>query len=291
MYYLIGENQILENNFSLVHSFTPKKTKVTSQTSRIKQAYLDFLRLIQPNVNTSPIPYSDEIQMITDERKVFQLCKEASRDCILTDLSTEMELTPHHARKEAYDRTSEALSELKEKEFQLFTLLNTFVHSLYYQRSQTSAGGTTSSTIGYVWLSIRKNWSNQDIIEFLIHEFAHTLVFLDELTFGHYHSLGEIVNPENWRISAILKRRRPIDKVVHSLIVAHEIILLRKNLFKSDALTLAHPSTQEMESACEETLWSLREKSLDTLVKPRVQELISKVSASLKKNKTLKLAI
>jgi len=52
-------------------------------------------------------------------------------------------------------------------------------------------------------------------------------IFIDELTTAHFN-YGNLTKKPYWALSSILKRQRPMDKVVHSIIVSMKILHARK---------------------------------------------------------------
>jgi len=83
----------------------------------------------------------------------------------------------------------------------------------------------------------------QDILEFLVHETTHNLVFIDELSYRHYSSYQEVAKEDNFAWSAILAKPRPLDKVFHSIIVSVEVLAFREKYFGHPDKPCLHPPT------------------------------------------------
>lgn len=135
-------------------------------------------------------------------------------------------------------------------------IFNLVMSSLFYAKSKAAGGGSTSAAIGILWCDHRDSWQEKDFIEFFVHELTHTLLFLDERRFGHYKNLADVEKTQNYAYSAILKKKRPLDKVIHSIVVATEIVLLRQS-------TLGHPQNPKLhppsEQIIENTLLAIKD--------------------------------
>lgn len=67
-------------------------------------------------------------------------------------------------------------------------------------------------------------------------------MFLDELRYGHY-AYAEILKRSTWARSAILNVDRPLDKVLHSTVVAVEVLLWRNAHLGHPVQSRVHPPT------------------------------------------------
>ena len=131
----------------------------------------------------------------------------------------------------------------------------------------------------------RKNWTPHDLFELFVHEVTHQLVFLDEYRYQHYKSREELSPQENYAISAVLKIPRPIDKVLHSLVVNYEILAFRCSLDYSIHSNV-HPKSDEMLKQVSITVDSVRKVNSDkNLLLPRALQLLDMIEVGSKKMK------
>jgi len=143
--------------------------------------------------------------------------------------------------------------------------------------SKMANGGSTSNAVGIIWANPSKSWRSLDTVEFLLHEFTHHCMFIDELCNEHY-DYQKVLDRNFWTDSAILNRPRPADKVLHSIVVATEILLLREQLLGHPASPRCHPPTtviirQTKNAVC--NLLSLIERpEASGLLRPRAVELL-----------------
>ena len=148
--------------------------------------------------------------------------------------------------------------------------------------SDNAGGGSTSAAIGCIWINPRPHWSENDFFEFFVHELTHNLVFLDELRYRHYTNYSSIIIEENYSPSAILARKRPLDKVFHSILVSTEVLLTRQSLLGHPETPRAHPPTQIMLDQCLYSIRSLEENNaVFSLLTERSQTLLALCKSKL----------
>ena len=251
MYYLFGLAENLKTIGMLSKPFGDIDTE-----QNLKTAYLKFLSHIQPTV-----PHPPEVQpfFVYDIPVIHQLIKNHQQDSFLTDFTTDICLANEDAMHAALAKIQEAIDYIARYNPLLYKLFKVAINNMFYAKSYKQGGGSVSSAIGVIWCSHRKNWSRDDIVEFIVHELTHNLIFLDELRFKHYLSLEKLGEDKNFVISAILKKPRPLDKVFHSLMVAAEILHLRQAWLGEPMDSKVHPSSQEMIVNCQATLMGIKE--------------------------------
>ena len=106
-------------------------------------------------------------------------------------------------------------------------IFRTVVTNIIILPSTIARAGSTSRAIGVIWANPKLGYTMSDLMEILLHEFTHQTMFLDELRHGHY-SYRAIADRSTWAKSAILNVERPLDKVLHSVVVAAEVLLFRQ---------------------------------------------------------------
>ena len=153
--------------------------------------------------------------------------------------------------------------------------------------SRLAFGGSTSDGLGIVWANPNLNWRALDASEFLVHELTHQCMFLDEICNNHYH-YDAILKEENWAQSAILNKLRPVDKVLHSVAVAIELLLFRERA-GHPASSKAHPPTTKLIQQTNNSIASLKELNNRNhhLLTDRAKEILENCSAHLATLKTI----
>jgi hypothetical protein len=109
-----------------------------------------------------------------------------------------------------------------------------------------------------IWLAIGDRVKKLDLMEMFVHELTHHLLFIDELNQPQVDY--ELIKcRENFALSAILKRRRPLIKVIHSIVVCASLIDARYRFLHSHAKTIIHPDTHELKADTMAAIRSLRQ--------------------------------
>jgi hypothetical protein len=121
-----------------------------------------------------------------------------------------------------------------------------------------AGGGTTSQALGILWADPRPAWSERDLLEFLIHELTHTLVFLDEWRHPQFTSREALAERSNYALSAIRRTERPLDKTLHSIVVGTEVLLAREEALGHTSRDGLHPGSAELRSTIIESIASIR---------------------------------
>ena len=248
MYSLLGYEENIRNIYKLCAASSANATSIKT-TEELTVSFRSFLRSHQPAVpiNTGPTKFVD------DESVELQLV-EAYSPSSLNDLEQQKLISspcPTNEKKKVFSELDFALTILGDSDLRLRTLFDVVVHSLFVRKSKSldgraiSAGGSSSSAIGVTWISDRHGLTKNDYAELLLHELTHHLIFIDERC-NEQFNYPEMIKPENYALSALLGLRRPMDKVVHSIIVGTEILLARRSFMNLGGVTV-HPKTDVLE--------------------------------------------
>lgn len=272
MYLLFGQENI-KNIYSLSSTVINGKLQVSS-VEELKFAFLNFLRDFQPQV---PKPRDCRVNIIDDKQIEDALAKLYSVDSKLNDRAQSQIIGDSFSKEEKLKRaklTQDALEILKNKSSEFFSFLELAIHSIFFRDAQRAAGGSTSSGLGIIWLNIKDSLKVFDVVELIVHELAHNYLFIDELCYKHYN-YQKIYQEKNYAISSILKTPRPLDKVIHSIIVSSEIILSRRSFLGENNVQI-HPSTNQMIEDAKKSIDSVfAMPNLDELVTSRIITLLN----------------
>lgn len=252
MFYLMGNEDCI-NTFVYL-SKVYEKNEINS-FEQLKKAMFNFLSKVQDDV-----PRKNNSKYITDSESVYKLKTFFSEKSDLTDLKSRFEdETPVDSMKMALNEVKKALDVLKSIDEDFYYIFDLAITTLFYARSSSQGGGSVSGAVGTIWCSHRKNWSTHDIIELLVHELTHNLIFLDELKYGHYLNIDKMVEEKNYAMSSILNMKRPLDKAFHSLIVAIELLEFRKKYPISSFESIVHPDSSTIFTSVKNTIESIED--------------------------------
>ena len=276
MYYLYGQDEVLKTIARLARPFIEKPIQ---NATDLETAFHSFLSSYQPSV---PRPSFLGLHWIEDAETEAKLRDLYNTVSILNDRDQSKQLgdrIPEHERLVLQNVAKEALDRLGKLEPKIFQCFQLVIDSLFYRASTSASGGSTSNAVGVIWMNNRVHWNKQDLVEFLIHELTHNLFFIDELCHLHYRNYDEIAKEENYSLSAILHTRRPLDKVVHSMVVSIEILSARAFLLGEPAETHVHPPSPLLIQKLDRSLLELGNK--ESLLTERGNDVIPRIRKQL----------
>lgn len=245
----------------------------------LKRAYKKFLHQIQPSVPASSLDTIEFLKDIPRTRELIALFAEKSRlddfDRIFSD--------DFQFHNEQLDLVEQHLQELKKVDEQLYSLFSLAINIFFSGPSELASGGSSSGAIGCIWINPRPTWGPQDFLEFFVHEMTHNLIFLDEYRYHHYEGYAGMFLEENYAKSAILAKKRPLDKVFHSILVSTEVLLTRRDILGHPESPILHPPTSIILEKTSESIDNVeRNPTVYSLLTSRGKELIAACKEHLK---------
>lgn len=231
-----------------------------------------------------------KINMVINHHEAIEFCKLLSDD----ELSLLDDKNQASVINREYDPLAQEKADLIKSAVQCLgllspdhkNLLDLLITDVFIMPSNEARGGSTSSAIGVIWANPKITYRLPDIVEFIVHELTHHTLFIDEYHYGHYNY--SLINDQKyWAQSALLKVPRPLDKVIHSMIVATEIVLFRERFLGHPATPSVHPPTPKILGQLAESFLSVQdtidcvEKQGNSLISPRVKALLSQAKNSL----------
>ncbi|PHM45567.1 aKG-HExxH-type peptide beta-hydroxylase [Xenorhabdus miraniensis] len=271
---ILGKDEIIKNVYLLSRSLPGSEN--IKKIEDLKPFYLDFLKNHQPY---HPINFSDEI-IVSNEEKINSLIL-AYQPSALDDLNQVKMIGEKH-RTDKYQELSTLVkngyTHLADSDKDVKLIFDLVIHTIFFRKSTSSSnvssfGGSSSTAIGSIWISGHGALTLHDIAEFLLHELTHHLLFIDERCHEQFH-YAEIIKPENYSTSALLGKKSPLDKVVHSILVSHEILNARQKFLNAGNVTI-HPKTNILKKNTNQSIAEiLGMKNLNNLITNRTKEFI-----------------
>ncbi|MBX9889740.1 MAG: hypothetical protein K2X94_00510 [Amoebophilaceae bacterium] len=272
---LIGLKENLKTIYLLSHKYLEFGN---IDAEKIKKAYHHFLLEEQPNYS---IERSGDIAYISSGPNFERLVSYFNADSIFHDEKNLLSPSASdHIKKEIQVKLS-AIEQLNPKLFEVFDLL---VHSILISACENSYGGTHSKAIGVLCISpIVSSWTIDVFYEFICHELTHMLMFLDEHRFTHFIDIYAAAQKENYSVSAILAKNRPLDKVLHSIVVSVEIILSRNKVFKNqNQSNVLHPDTSTLIRQTRQSITKILAMiNIKSMLSHRAFDLLEKCSKTI----------
>lgn len=239
---IIGVKEIYKNIvlLGLLDNENPHDVK------SVERNFHSFLNELQPSV---PRYNMCGVNIIKDRKIEDALADLYKTDSLLNDRNQSSVIGLPFSDDEIKERelfVINALNNIRLINSELYDIFQICIDSIFFRSSIDAGGGSTSNAIGVIWVNNKFHWTLQDMTELLIHELVHNLVFIDELRHLHYHNYDLLHKEENFAKSAILNTERPIDKVLHSIIVAVELILARRDYLGEPKEHYVHPSSDKL---------------------------------------------
>jgi hypothetical protein len=150
-----------------------------------------------------------------------------------------------------------------------------FVNFVVCTESKYTSGGTSSAALGVIYVVRPQDRTPHTLYELFIHESTHLMMFVDERRSRHYRSDALIAVKDNYVVSAVYERLRPLDKVLHSIVVSTEVLLHRENVIGHDVESTIHPPTAKLlQSTLRSAESTLETQSRKQLLAPRGVQLV-----------------
>ncbi|WP_437680010.1 aKG-HExxH-type peptide beta-hydroxylase [Sorangium sp. So ce131] len=286
MYHLLGQETCHDVLKSLARPYLEGPDDVDPGFMGWKRAYQRYVKWIQPYLPSG----SPAGPVYVDDPALEDVFLEAfMKESPLDDLPRYRDRTFFENGPAARPQIAEDVRHLCEsmrKFGQLdpgfWAAFDLFVNFVLCPVSRYSRGGSGSDCIGVLYLSRTRTYSLRDLYEILVHEFTHTAMFLDERSRPHYGDERLMPLPENWARATVTGMQRPLDKVLHSMVVATEVLLHRDLVLGHDADTVIHPRTPELVTNVLLTIRSMLDlPNRDRLLAPRAFDLMERCHAAV----------
>ena len=230
-----------DNLLTLIGTSDINHARSLNSLVSVQIAYRSFIERIQKrSIEGKP----GEVNIICDVEKAKKLRPLFINDSLLDDKNQDkviLDKEDSHINEKA-DLICRALEKIVDLCPQHAVLFDTIITDIFILPSSIAKGGSTSQAIGVMWANPHVDYSLHDVMEMLLHEFTHHALFIDELRYSHY-DYSVITNQSTWATSAILNTARPLDKVLHSVVVSMEILLLREHYLGHPTHPRVHPPT------------------------------------------------
>lgn len=277
MYYLLGLERNLETIAVVSKNFLQQSSKEIS-FGDFKEAYFKFTQYLNPCI---PRPSTlHEICFVADEDLTNRLT-----GFFIEDVGSEKHVSGYQFQKICEKISLERKFTLIKKALDFYQKNNqdcSFLTNLLFSyicliQSDNVICATTPKALGLLLMDA-KEWSTWDICEMFVHETTHQLVSLDEYRYEHYSNILELNKIDNYALSAIRKCKRPLNKVVHSIVVAYEILEYRNQLAEFNVTINVHPATKILIEQIKESIKSINcIKHINELLMPRARSIIDHI--------------
>lgn len=260
MFNLIGYVPCLTNLHDAAHRVGSMPAPFDD--AALKDGYRELLRGMQPSVACGAGHLPELVDDPATEAALMDAFVEPEiPNDILEPLTEQVILAaqarrdPEHValRLQQVQRGREALHQLEPSWGRLLDLM---IHRFFCVDVPRNLGGSSARAVGIIWVNTPATATVGDMVEFLVHELTHHVVFLDDRLHGHYtpraHDLREAA------VSAIRGVPRPVPCVFDSLLVSVEVLSLRRAWTGEPTKPALHPPSEPLWESTWQTLQSIR---------------------------------
>lgn len=277
MYYSFGQ----QYGYNLL--YTVAKRYFTRPASELELAdfqgaYARWVASIQPAL---PEPVQG-IELVTDEHREERLLRPLLEPSILDDREHYKDLIAFKTVQRDRDQVAceaafvaEQLESFRAKDPGFWEIFDIFTNYLVFPDSKFSTGGTSSGALGVIYLVHPRERNAATLYELLVHENTHLMMFVDERRSRHYRDSRVLADPDNFAVSAVYQKRRPLDKVLHSIAVSTEVLLHREHVLGHGSESTVHPPTATLAPATLASCESILElQARKQLLAPRGVQIV-----------------
>lgn len=259
MYYLLGFNELIKTLYTLSIPYAQDKS-ISKENLRF--ALREYYSYFNPK---NPINKKEEIILIDEESDIAKYYM----DLFGLDLATQ-QTEGFRDIDETKKLILKGYNLISQKENQLIQLFNLVVDNIFITTKVKDSGSAPIPTANnLIWIQPPKTCCISDIEELLIHEFTHLLLYLDEQCYGHYQTPERLFENSTWIASAIRNEKRPINAVVHSILVSYEILMFRIKHQIEENVNGLHGNNERLS-------YQIRNSLNELLNKPDSYNLLSK---------------
>lgn len=243
MYFSIGPKELLRSLVKL----SAYKGGLPKSTAELRAKYLEVCQSISPFLQGIPLGTQ---QMTDDAEVISHLIQAFQCQSLLNDKAQEQSISQVNEEREAFKVDEERVRSILNAALffpcELRAIFDLAIHSIFISESKVAHGGSTSNALGVIWMRAVKRLSDKDIAELLVHESTHTYMHIDECCHEHYANYRLLETREAYALSAILQEKRPMDKALHSLVVAAELLQYRERVLGQHLQPKLHPPSEKL---------------------------------------------
>lgn len=270
MYFSVGSEEIFANYLRFLRQ-DPALPDQEPSFNALKAAYGRIIAEKNPLKEekfTEDTPYR-VVDSVSEARLLMQVY---CNDSMLDDMDQGAVIVDRFDVKllEKVKSYTDQLAVILERDYALRAVFDLTINYVFVMPSEIASGGSSSALPGVIWINPRDSWDDLDRQELLVHELTHNLLFVDEIVHGFF-DYGPMPKKENWTYSAVLAKKRPLDKAFHSAVVAAEVLLYRHTFKQHPDNPGAHPPTDLL---LRQTQTSLDECRASSLLLPRARFLL-----------------
>jgi len=229
VYQLLSPKIIVENIIVLASPYITTQSKLDSVV--LKQAYCDYLQNIQPYC---PLIRNDQLFYADAETEFLFQNYFSDPEIDMTEVYQHIDINKvmYPDPNTRCDVLNRAFSRMEQQDSTFGSLFRLVMNTIFCTVSKHIGGTSVNPKYLGVMCAHHDMHSEETVVpELLIHEFTHHTVLLDEHRYGHYKSYQALSDPDTHIDSYDrgMHFKFPLNRIMHSMLVAVEVIKLRDN--------------------------------------------------------------
>ncbi|HTL34158.1 MAG TPA: HEXXH motif-containing putative peptide modification protein [Kofleriaceae bacterium] len=285
MFYAFGEQYAYNLLFTVAKKFFTR-TVDELELEDFQRAYQGWVASVQAHL---PATRELGVELVCDAEREAQLIAPLLEPSPLDDRPHYRDLSQFNrvqADREQIARETSHLAALLEqfraKDTSFWEVFSIYVNHVVCASSKFTSGGTSSQALGVIYLANPLTRSADSLYELFVHESTHLMMFVDERRARHYRDYRALAQPENFSVSAVYEKQRPLDKTLHSIAVATEVLLHREHVIGHASDSSVHPPTPKLTASTLRACDALLElQARRQLLAPRGVQIIETCAAKL----------
>lgn len=253
------------NELSTLFRAHPVVEESTTKTTSIRPHFQAFLAGCQPRIPRVGGTYPTAV---TGGNTWSDLVGVLREDAIHAHISTRPPSTGNRVAAMCF----ETIADLAHHTSQFDSLFEATVDALVFADADQLLGGTTQHALGVLWVNTNVPWTASMMREFLVQQFTHILLDIDDYRHGHANPTATSTNRGALTHSAT---NHSALRAVHSTITASEILTLRATITGEPTPAVVMPPTPQLAASTLNTTTSLlRDRESAAMLSPRAFSLL-----------------
>jgi len=227
MYQLLSPQIIVENIVALASPYIQNKKKLDSPS--LKKAYCDYLQSIQPYcplIHNNQLFYSDS----ETENLFSDYFSDSEIDMAEIYEKINLDAVMYPIANDRLNILKKSFSHIEKIDPTFCDVFRLVMNTVFCTVTKNLGGTSVNPKYIGVMCAHHDMQSEEDVIpELFTHEFTHNAILIDEHRYGHYKNYESLKDPETY-IDATdrgMHFKLPLNRILHSMLVAVEIIKLR----------------------------------------------------------------
>lgn len=260
------------NELSTLFRVQPVKNQPPSQSSDLRPHFQAFLAGCQPRIPRIGGAYPTALTNGNTWSDLIGVLREDAEYAGIT-------ARPAASANSVAALCFETIADIVQQTSHFDTLFEATVDTLVFADADQLLGGTTQHALGVMWVNTNVPWTASMMREFLVQQFTHILLDIDDYRYGH---ASPTANSNARNLLPQSPSHQSTLRAVHSTITASEILTLRATITGEPTPAVVVPPTPQLAASTLNTTTSLlRNRDSAAALSPRAFSLLETAQRSV----------